>query len=79
MKIGLGILEVKVREEQQIREQAYAEGYDDGFKEARGTYEVTYPCRACGKTISIVSKNAKEAARRYMMEHGWVHTDCHNQ
>jgi len=79
LKVGLGLSEVKVRKEKEVRAQAYDEGYDDGYKEAKELYSVTFPCKVCRKMITVTDKNTKEAIRRYMLQHGWVHTSCINR
>lgn len=48
-------------------------------EEAKILYAVTYPCRICRNPIVITSPKAKEAAARYMTEHGWGHAACHKQ
>ena len=50
-----------------------------GREEANNLYLVTYPCNVCGKPISITTPKAKEAAARFMAEHGWGHNECHEQ
>jgi hypothetical protein len=44
--------------------------------EAKKTYMVTFLCRKCGRPVAITSKRAKEAAGKYMTEHGWGHKEC---
>jgi hypothetical protein len=79
LKIGLGILEVRVKDEEEIRKRGYAEGYTKGYAEAEYLYKVTYPCNVCGKTITVTSGSAKEAINKYMQEHGWGHNSCHER
>ena len=50
-----------------------------GHEEAKNLYLVTYPCNVCGKPISITTPEAKEAAARFMAEHGWGHNECHKR
>jgi hypothetical protein len=76
LKTGLGILEVRVKDEEEIRKKGHAEGYSEGYEEAERLYEITYPCKVCGKTITVTSESEKEAINRYMQEHGWGHTEC---
>ena len=75
-KDGLGLNEVKIRAEKEIREEAYVEGWDDGYEAAQDEYMVTYPCNVCKERIEVDSKEEKEAIARYMSEHGWCHLDC---
>ena len=79
LKVGLGILEVKVGKEKEARRQGYEEGFEKGYEEAKALYKVTFPCSVCGKTIEVTAKGTKEAIRRYMVEHGWGHADCINR
>lgn len=79
LKIGLGIIETKVREEGEIRKKAYTEGYRKGYSDAECKYKITYPCSVCGETIELSSREAKQAASGYMQEHGWGHRVCHER
>lgn len=76
LKIGLGILEVQVKEEGEVKKRGHAEGYKKGYAEAERLYKVTYPCCVCGGIIEISSKEEKQAASRYMREHRWGHQRC---
>ncbi len=49
------------------------------IEEAKKRYMVIYKCAVCGKYVVIVSPKAKEAAAKYMTEHGWGHSECHKQ
>ena len=71
LKVLAGELEVKVMSIDEARGQ--------GFEDAMKLYMVTYPCNICGKPIHITSPKAKEAAGKYMFEHGWGHAKCHEQ
>lgn len=75
-KNGLGLNEVKIRAEKEISEEAYAEGWDDGYEAAQDEYMVTFPCSVCKKPLELTSPKAKEAVRKYMIEHRWGHIDC---
>ena len=79
MKIGLGIIEARMKEEGEVRTKAYNQGYNNGYAEAKLLYMVTYPCTVCGETIELKSEKAKEAASEYMQEHGWGHGACHKK
>lgn len=76
MKIGLGLLEVKTAKEMQIRIQGYGEGYKEGYGAAKSRYRVCYPCRLCGKTISVTGIKEKEAIEKLMPAAGWGHEKC---
>jgi len=76
LKVGLGLFEVKMRAEEEIRGQAYDEGWEKGITSAIEVYMVTYLCSVCGKPIELDSPEQKAAASRYMREHGWAHADC---
>jgi len=75
LKVGLGILESKVKKE----DEAYSRGYDKGYRKAELEFKVTYPCSVCRKTIALRGKDAKQAASEYMEEHGWGHAECHKK
>ena len=79
LKVGLGLLEVKVSKEKEAKKQGYEEGFKKGYEEAEELYKVTYPCKICRRTLVVTSAKAKEAIRRYMLEHGWGHADCINR
>jgi hypothetical protein len=71
LKVLAGDLEVKTRPIDEARQA--------GYEEAKNRYLVTYPCSICGNLIPIKSPKAKEAASRYMVEHGWGHAKCHER
>jgi hypothetical protein len=71
LKVLAGELEVKVKPIGEARRQ--------GYEEAKARYMVTYPCSVCGKLIPLTSPKAKEAAGRFMTDHGWGHAECHKQ
>lgn len=68
LKVLAGELEVKVAPIDGARQAAY--------EEARNLYMITFPCSGCGKPIPITNPKTKEAASRYMVEHGWHHAKC---
>jgi len=76
LKVGVGLLAVKVRREQEIREEAYQAGRLKGFDDAEQMFSVSYPCPGCGKQIVVNTKEEKEFIKRKMREHGWGHRDC---
>jgi hypothetical protein len=78
-KAGLGVIEVKVRAEAEIRQEGYEEGQLSGYELAESEYKVTYPCSICGKSIEVTTDKEKEAIAKYMVEHGWAHGDCLNR
>ena len=71
LKVLAGELEVKAIPIDQAKKL--------GYEEAKNLYLVTYPCNVCGKPMSITTAKAKEAAARFMVEHGWGHTECHER
>jgi hypothetical protein len=76
LKIGLGVLEVQVKKEAEVKKKAHAEGYRNGYDEAERLYKVTYPCIVCRQTVTVKTEHEKEAIKKYMQEHRWVHTAC---
>jgi len=79
LKVGLGLLEVKVAKGKEARRQGYEEGFEKGYEEAKNLYMVTYPCKICRKTIEVMRVKEKEAIKRYMRQHGWAHAACINR
>lgn len=62
LKVLAGELELKVRPVDEARQV--------GYKEAKNHYLITFPCDVCGKPIPIKKPKTKEAASKYMTEHG---------
>jgi hypothetical protein len=79
LEAGAGLLEVKVRQEEEIRVQAYEEGWEKGIAEAEELYAVPYRCSICGKEIVVTTDEEKRAIKTYMREHGWGHAECINR
>jgi hypothetical protein len=79
LEVGVGLLDVKVRSEEEIREAAYEQGRIEGYEIAKYIYKVTYPCSVCGKEIEVESEEEKRAIKKYMREHGWGHASCINR
>ena len=71
LKVLAGELEIKAKPIEEARKA--------GYEEAKKIYMVTYLCGVCGKNIVMTSLKEKEAAARYMTEHGWGHAECHKQ
>ena len=76
---GLGVNEVKIGSEEEIREEAYEQGKIEGFELAESIYKVTYPCSNCREVINVDTEEEKNAIKTYMREHGWGHADCVNR
>ena len=70
---------MKVRQEKEIRQQAYEEGWEKGAEKAEALYAVTYPCSICGEEIFVITDGEKKAVKAYMREHGWGHGSCVNR
>ena len=77
-KAGLGVIEVKVRAEEEIRQEAYEEGQLNGYELAESEYKVTYPCSKCKRMMEVTTEGEKKAIRKFMVENGWHHGDCNN-
>lgn len=78
MKAGLGLYEVKVRAEEEVRREAYDEGFEEAANIACDAFLVTYPCSKCGKDITVDTEEEKKAIREFMINAGWSHSDCSN-
>ena len=63
------------------KDEGWSDGFDDGEREgheqAREEFEITYPCSACGKPMTMKpgSESHKEMMN-YMKEQGWRHKNC---
>jgi len=75
LKVGVGLLEVRMISEAEIRGKAFGEGHRKGYELAEANYNCTFPCSGCGKTISVEDKAIKE----YLVRSGWGHADCVNR
>lgn len=76
LKVGVGLLNVKVSEEKEARTQGREEGFNEGYEMAEDLYKVTYQCRGCGKIIEVTTKEEKRAIKEYMQQNGWGHKEC---
>jgi hypothetical protein len=68
LKTGLGITQAGAKKEEEAAEL--------GFAEAELLFRVDYPCKVCGKMLTIMSDADKKAVRAYMLEHNWGHQEC---
>lgn len=78
MRAGLGLFEVKIRAEEEIRQQAYEKGQVNGYELAESDFKITYPCSRCKKMIEVTTEEEKKAIRKFMVDNGWHHGDCNN-
>ena len=76
LRIGVGILTVKVRAESVIKKMSYAEGYRAGYREAEGLFKITCRCYICKGTIEVTDEPTKKDIKHYLEEEGWSHKDC---
>ena len=76
LKLGLGILDVRVKKLGEARKRGWKEGYNKGFADAKTRYLVSYCCNICGERIEVTSKEEKSSIREYMKEKRWAHTEC---
>ena len=79
LKAGLGLYEVKVRAEKEIRDKAYEEGHIRGYALAESVYKITYPCSICKKIMEVTTEEEKRAIRKFMIDEGWGHAACHDR
>ena len=42
-----------IEEQNKRLEEAYKNGYEEGYAKAKKTYEMIVPCRDCGRSISV--------------------------
>ena len=58
-------------------DEAFNEGYYDGYEHAQREFEVTFRCSKCGERhLSITTEKARESAAEYMYQHGWHDPKC---
>lgn len=76
LKVGLGLTELTIRAEEEIRQQAYEAGWERGNEVASNLYAVTYPCSKCGKEMTVDTDEEKKAIRKFLTSSGWHHGDC---
>lgn len=76
MAIGVGLLEVKVENENKIQQKAYDDGWENGNEEAYDLYAVTYPCSECKKEMVVFTDEEKKAIRKFIIANRWHHIDC---
>ena len=79
LKVGLGLLEVQVAAEAEVRKHGYDVGYRKGYAEAEQLYKVIYPCSVCRKPITATSVDEKKDISRHMLERGWAHAACRKE
>lgn len=79
LKVGAGLIEVEVRKEKEIWDQAYEEGWGKAASDAEELYSISYSCSVCGKKIVVTTDEEKRAIKKYMREHGWGHANCINR
>ena len=78
VKVAVGHIEVKVRAEEEVRQEAYDKGWEDGIEAAEGLYAVSCTCSKCGKKKTVIDDDEKQALRRFMMANRWHHADCND-
>ena len=79
LKMGLGLLEPKIRAEKEVWEEAYERGHISGYTSAESAYRITYPCSVCKKTMVVRAEGTKRAIREFLINEGWGHATCHNR
>ena len=76
VKEALGCLEAKLTP----IDQARAEGYEQGYKQATEDHQIWYHCKICQGRINIFpNSESHKAIIQYMNEKGWSHTKCHEK
>ena len=76
LRIGAGILKVKIEEESKIKKAAYDEGFRTGYKQAEDKYKITFPCHVCKQPIVISIQSGKKEITRYLIQSQWGHSEC---
>ena len=75
-RVGLGLIKVKVKAEEEVRREAYDKGWEKGIEGAFNLYAVTYPCSKCGKEMTVDTDEEKKAIRKFLTSSGWHHGNC---
>jgi len=78
IEAGVGLFEVNVKKEEEIRQQIYDEVWEEGINAAWALLAVTYPCSKCGKEMTVDTEEEKKAIRKFIIASGWGHGDCNN-
>ena len=78
VEAGVGLFEVKVKKEEEIRQQIYDEVWEEGVNAAWDLLAVTYSCSKCGKQMTVDTEEEKKAIRKFIIASGWHHGDCNN-
>ena len=76
LEAGAGLLEVKIRSEEQVRQKAFQEGQIKGYKLAESAYNITFPCSVCGQIMEVSHIDTKKAVRKFLIDGRWGHEDC---
>jgi Arc/MetJ-type ribon-helix-helix transcriptional regulator len=79
VRAGVRQYEVKIRAEEEIRDEAREQGINEGYECAKEEFSVSYRCSVCGKEIVVSSEEERKAIRAYMHEAGWGHAGCVNR
>lgn len=78
VEAGVGAFEVKVKKEEEIRQQIYDEVWEEVVNAAWDLWAVTYPCSKCRKQMTVDTEEEKKAVRKFIIASGWHHGDCNN-
>ena len=65
-----------LREAVGVQSKSIKNAWNRSHSLAKSKYGVNYKCSVCGGNILLESKDAKQAAAKYMREHGWKHSNC---
>lgn len=79
MKAGLGLIEVKIKAEEDIRREAWDEGFEHAADRAYEVFGVPYPCSRCGMEMVVDTDEQKKVIKEFMLEKGWGHSECPNR
>jgi len=76
LRDGVGLNEVKIRTEAEIREKAFREGHCKGYGLAESKYKLNFRCSVCRAIIDVDNDATKKAIGRHLEEYGWGHAEC---
>ena len=76
VKDSLGLLQLRLPDVKEIKDEARGEGYIQAVED----HQIWYYCNVCGKRMEMSPNgNDHKAMIGYMKEHGWAHASCHRQ
>lgn len=68
-----------IKENLDLQEGEYCEVWGKGYDEGEKENQIWYYCAVCSERINVEpGSDSHKAVIKYMKEHGWGHSACHN-